>query len=72
MNYNNKHTKFSIIPAIQKDTPQKIEKTIKSVEMDRKMFLQAAIIRIMKIRKVLPHYQLVKDVSKNEMPKYFM
>lgn len=63
MFYTNKRTKLRITTALQKDTPQEIEQTVNSVEDDRKTYLQAAIVRIMKARKVLRHNQLVNEVS---------
>lgn len=63
MAYTNKRTKLRITAALQKDTPQEIEQTVNSVEDDRKTYLQAAIVRIMKARKVLRHNQLVNEVS---------
>lgn len=50
--YNNKKTKFKISGAVQKETPQEVEQTHVAVEEDRKIFMQAAIVRIMKSRKV--------------------
>jgi len=64
MEYSNKRTKLRITTALQKDTPQEIEQTANSVEDDRKTYLQAAIVRIMKARKILRHNQLVNEVSK--------
>ncbi|XP_050536894.1 cullin-2 [Daktulosphaira vitifoliae] len=60
--YTNKRTKLRITAALQKDTPQEIEQTVNSVEDDRKTYLQAAIVRIMKARKVLRHNQLVNEI----------
>lgn len=62
MAYTNKRTKLRITSALQKDTPQEIEQTVNSVEDDRKTYLQAAIVRIMKSRKVLRHNQLMNEV----------
>lgn len=62
MEYNNKRTKFRINAAVQKESPQEIEQTMNSVEEDRKMYLQAAIVRIMKSRKVLKHNALIQEV----------
>lgn len=61
-NYINKRTKFKITAALQKETPQEIENTINSVDEDRKMYLQATIVRIMKSRKVLRHNALIQEI----------
>lgn len=63
LDYFNKRTKLRITASLQKDTPQEIEQTVNSVEDDRKTYLQAAIVRIMKARKVLRHNQLVNEVG---------
>uniref|UniRef100_T1JK90 Cullin family profile domain-containing protein n=1 Tax=Strigamia maritima TaxID=126957 RepID=T1JK90_STRMM len=62
MEYSNKRTKFKITAAIQKETPQEIDQTHSSVDEDRKLYLQAAIVRIMKARKVLRHNSLIQEV----------
>jgi len=72
MAFTHKRTTFCIKSAIQKEIPQEIEqKTINSVENDRKTYLQAAIIRIMKARKTLLHNQLVIEVSKIDESVYY-
>ena len=60
--YSNKRTKFKIMVANQKDTPQEVEHTLNAVDDDRKLYLQAAIVRIMKSRKVLKHNALIQEV----------
>ena len=62
LRYNNKRTKFRIAGTVQKETPQEIEATHHAVEEDRKMYLQAAIVRIMKSRKLLKHNALIQEV----------
>lgn len=62
LEYSNKRTKFKITAALQRDTPQEVEHTMTAVEDDRKMFIQAAIVRIMKSRKVLKHNALIQEV----------
>lgn len=64
MNYSNKKTKFRISAAVQKETPQEVEQTHVAVEEDRKIFMQAAIVRIMKSRKVIKHNVLIQEVVK--------
>lgn len=61
--YVNKRTKFRITGALQKETPHETEATHRSVDDDRKLYLQAAIVRIMKSRKLLRHNQLVQEVK---------
>lgn len=65
LDYYNKRTKFRIIGALQRDVPHErhdAESTHRSVDEDRKLYLQAAIVRIMKSRKVLRHNQLVQEI----------
>lgn len=62
MSFSNKRTKFKITSAVQKETTQEIDQTHSSVDEDRKLFLQAAIVRIMKTRKVLRHNTLIQEV----------
>ncbi len=62
LKYSNKRTKFRIAGTVQKETPQEVEQTHQAVEEDRKMYLQAAIVRIMKSRKVLKHNLLIQEV----------
>ncbi|KAF7995688.1 hypothetical protein HCN44_006795 [Aphidius gifuensis] len=60
--YYNKRTKFRVTGALQRDAPHETEATHRSVDDDRKLYLQAAIVRIMKSRKLLRHNQLVQEV----------
>ena len=60
--YYNKRTKFRVTGALQRDAPTETEATNRSVDDDRKLYLQAAIVRIMKSRKLLRHNQLVQEV----------
>merc|ERR1711881_785145 len=63
MKYSNKRTKFRIGGTIQKETPAEVEE-------DRKMYLQAAIVRIMKSRKVLKHNQLIQEVLSQSKARF--
>ncbi|PNF25320.1 Cullin-2 [Cryptotermes secundus] len=60
--YSNKRTKFRITAALQRESPQEVEQTLSSVDEDRKLYLQAAIVRVMKSRKILRHNALIQEV----------
>lgn len=61
--YSNKRTKFKLTAVIQKETTQQeVEQTHVSVDEDRKLYLQAAIVRIMKARKILRHNALIQEL----------
>lgn len=62
MEYSNKRTRLRITTAMAKETPQELEQTVTAVDEDRKLYLQAAIVRIMKSRKVLRHNALIQEV----------
>jgi len=70
LKYNNKRTKFRIAGTVQKETPQEIEATHHAVEEDRKMYLQAAIVRIMKSRKLLKHNALIQEVLSQSKARF--
>lgn len=70
LKYTNKRTKFRIAGTVQKETPQEVEATHHAVEEDRKMYLQAAIVRIMKSRKVLKHNALIQEVLSQSKARF--
>jgi cullin 2 len=61
LHYSNKRTKFKISSSLQRETQQDIEQTQQMVLEDRKIFIQAAIVRVMKHRKTLKHNQLIEQ-----------
>ncbi|CAL1296655.1 unnamed protein product, partial [Larinioides sclopetarius] len=70
--YSNKRTKFRVSAVFQKEaTQQEVQKTYVSVERERKVYLEAAIVRIMKSRKVLRHNTLIQEVI-NQARERFM
>ena len=54
--------KFKITAVVQKETKQEQAVTRTQVNEDRKLFLQALIVRIMKARKQLDHNNLITEV----------
>ncbi|XP_054622058.1 cullin-2 isoform X2 [Dunckerocampus dactyliophorus] len=70
MTFISKRTKFKITTSMQKDTPQEMEQTRSAVDEDRKMYLQAAIVRIMKARKVLRHNALIQEVINQSKARF--
>lgn len=70
MDFSSKRTKLKITTAVQRETPQDTEQTLSSVDEDRKMYLQAAIVRIMKSRKVLKHNSLIQEVISQSSARF--
>lgn len=70
MTFSSKRTKFKITTSMQKDTPQEMEQTRSAVDEDRKMYLQAAIVRIMKARRVLRHNALIQEVLSQSRARF--
>ncbi|KAI8642535.1 Cullin [Parasitella parasitica] len=61
--FTSKRTKIKVpAAASQNESQQESQAARKSVDEDRRMYLQAAIVRIMKSRQVLPHVQLIQEI----------
>jgi hypothetical protein len=61
--FTSKRTKIKITASSsQNEAQQESQAARKSVDEDRRMYLQAAIVRIMKSRQVLSHVQLIQEI----------
>ncbi|MEQ2190915.1 Cullin-2, partial [Xenoophorus captivus] len=58
------------VKMLNHDSQKEMEQTRSAVDEDRKMYLQAAIVRIMKARKVLRHNALIQEVINQSKARF--
>ncbi|KAI9336011.1 Cullin [Zopfochytrium polystomum] len=68
--FTSKRIKVKIAAAVQMESAQDTENTRKSIDEDRRLFLQTVIVRVMKSRKALSHTSLIQEVIEQSRSRF--
>lgn len=68
--FKNKKLRLNLNVPLKSEQKKETDDTQKAVEDDRKVFLQAVIVRIMKARKELKHVQLVQETIEQAKKRF--
>ncbi|XP_046844381.1 cullin-2-like isoform X2 [Xenia sp. Carnegie-2017] len=68
--FSNKRTKLKITVPVLRETTQEANRFRSSIDEDRKLYIQANVVRVMKARKVLKHNTLVQEVISQSKTRF--
>jgi len=68
--FSSKRQKFKITSPLQSETHEENMETHQNIEEDRKLYLQAAIVRVMKARKQLSHTNVIQEVIEQSRGRF--
>ncbi|CAN6603230.1 cell division control protein 53 [Trichomonascus vanleenenianus] len=70
LNFKSKKVRINLNLPLKSEQKQETEQTQKNIEDDRKMFLQAVIVRVMKARKELRSVQLIQETIEQSKKRF--
>jgi len=68
--FSSKRQKFKITSPLQLETHEENIETHQNIEEDRKLYLQAAIVRVMKARRQLSHTNVIQEVIEQSRGRF--